>query len=97
MVKKKRGKNGGGASQPAEPPPVEPPPVVVPDEPVTMAPVMIDGVEPRCDYCLQTSATNRKGEHEELLICKDCQAKGDLSTGYGPVRLLLEGILTHLT
>ena len=31
----------------------------------------------QCDYCLQTAAANRKGEPEELLICKDCQAKGN--------------------
>ncbi|KAG8180165.1 hypothetical protein JTE90_002291 [Oedothorax gibbosus] len=29
----------------------------------------------RCDYCLFTSAANRKGEPEELLICKECGAK----------------------
>lgn len=32
--------------------------------------------DPKCDYCLQTSASNRNGEPEDLLICKDCQAKG---------------------
>ncbi|XP_064605380.1 histone acetyltransferase KAT6B-like [Liolophura sinensis] len=29
----------------------------------------------RCDYCLQTAAHNRRGKHEDLLICKDCNAK----------------------
>lgn len=29
----------------------------------------------RCDYCLFTAAANRKGEPEELLICRDCGAK----------------------
>lgn len=28
-----------------------------------------------CDYCLQTAANNKKGEREELLVCKDCNAK----------------------
>ncbi|XP_046851077.1 histone acetyltransferase KAT6A-like [Xenia sp. Carnegie-2017] len=25
-----------------------------------------------CDFCLQTAESNRKGEHEDLLICRDC-------------------------
>jgi len=28
-----------------------------------------------CDYCLKTAAENRQGQHEELLVCKDCMAK----------------------
>lgn len=32
----------------------------------------------RCDYCLQTAAHNRRGKHEDLLICKDCNAKGTI-------------------
>ncbi|XP_019632541.1 PREDICTED: histone acetyltransferase KAT6B-like [Branchiostoma belcheri] len=31
--------------------------------------------DPRCDYCLLTSECNRSGEEEDLLICKDCNAK----------------------
>ncbi|GIY47658.1 zinc finger protein ubi-d4 [Caerostris extrusa] len=29
----------------------------------------------RCDYCLFTASANRKGEPEDLLVCKDCGAK----------------------
>ncbi|GFY74667.1 histone acetyltransferase KAT6A [Trichonephila inaurata madagascariensis] len=32
----------------------------------------------RCDYCLFTATANRKGEPEDLLICKDCGAKGTI-------------------
>lgn len=38
---------------------------------------MEDAQPSRCDYCLLTASANRKGEAEELLICKDCGAKGD--------------------
>ena len=34
----------------------------------------------KCDYCLLTSASNRNGDPEELLVCKDCQAKGETVT-----------------
>ena len=36
------------------------------------------GKEDRCDFCLLTGECNRKGEPEQLLVCKDCQAKGEL-------------------
>ncbi|XP_054718211.1 histone acetyltransferase KAT6B-like [Uloborus diversus] len=29
----------------------------------------------RCDYCLLTASANRKGEPEDLLVCKDCSSK----------------------
>ncbi|XP_067118416.1 uncharacterized protein [Centruroides vittatus] len=29
----------------------------------------------KCDYCLLTSASNNQGVPEELLVCKDCNAK----------------------
>lgn len=29
-----------------------------------------------CDFCLKTSSCNKYGEFEELLMCKDCPAKG---------------------
>lgn len=29
-----------------------------------------------CDFCLQTAESNRKGEHEDLLICRDCGNRG---------------------
>ena len=35
-----------------------------------------DSYTENCDYCLQTADNNRKGEREELLVCKDCSAKG---------------------
>lgn len=35
------------------------------------------GVDPRCDFCLLTANCNRNGDMEELLFCKDCQAKGE--------------------
>lgn len=38
-----------------------------------------DDQEPRCDFCVQTAASNRNGQPEELLICRDCQAKGTVS------------------
>lgn len=31
--------------------------------------------EETCDYCLQTADSNKKGEKEEFLVCKDCSAK----------------------
>ena len=32
--------------------------------------------DPLCDFCLQTSQRNRRGEPENLLICRDCGNKG---------------------
>lgn len=29
-----------------------------------------------CDYCLKTAESNKNGDREELLVCKDCNAKG---------------------
>jgi len=29
-----------------------------------------------CDYCLKTTESNKNGDREELLVCKDCNAKG---------------------
>lgn len=31
--------------------------------------------EPKCDYCLLTATCNPSGKSEELLVCKDCNAK----------------------
>ncbi|KAK2176405.1 hypothetical protein NP493_664g02049 [Ridgeia piscesae] len=31
--------------------------------------------DPRCDFCLLTSSSNKAGVPEDLLFCKDCQAK----------------------
>lgn len=28
-----------------------------------------------CDYCLKTAESNKNGDREELLVCKDCNAK----------------------
>lgn len=36
----------------------------------------VSTTEPVCDFCLQTSECNRKGEQEDLLICRDCGNKG---------------------
>ena len=36
----------------------------------------LECTEPVCDFCLQTSQYNRKGEQEDLLICRDCGNKG---------------------
>ena len=33
--------------------------------------------DPRCDFCLLTSSSNKAGVPEDLLFCKDCQAKGE--------------------
>lgn len=33
-----------------------------------------------CDYCKQTSGQNRMGLPEELLVCKDCGARGTLTS-----------------
>ena len=62
VVKKKRARGSSGILELENATPDPPPSVTDP--------------EPRCDYCLQTSASNKKGHPEELLICKDCQAKG---------------------
>ncbi|XP_020897473.1 histone acetyltransferase KAT6B isoform X2 [Exaiptasia diaphana] len=35
----------------------------------------VSTTEPVCDFCLQTSECNRKGEQEDLLICRDCGNK----------------------
>ncbi|XP_077981377.1 histone acetyltransferase KAT6B-like [Glandiceps talaboti] len=32
-------------------------------------------IDTKCDYCLLTADCNRRGETEDLLICKDCNAK----------------------
>lgn len=32
--------------------------------------------EPKCDFCQLNSSCNPKGQPEDLLICKDCNAKG---------------------
>ena len=32
-----------------------------------------------CDFCLQTAENNRKGEPEDLLICRDCGNRGKIS------------------
>lgn len=38
-----------------------------------------------CDFCLQTAAANRRGEPEELLICRDCGNKAHPSCmNYSP-------------
>ena len=43
------------------------------------------GMDPRCDFCLLTASCNRNGVTEELLFCKDCQAKGKfLKSLFGP-------------
>lgn len=39
-----------------------------------------DTFEPKCDYCEMTATSNKRGEREELLVCKDCSAKGLLYT-----------------
>ena len=49
---------------------------------VSVAVVTADGLafidsEYKCDYCLLTSECNRVGLAEDLLYCKDCQAKGE--------------------
>ncbi|WAR23708.1 KAT6B-like protein [Mya arenaria] len=56
----------------------------------------IAGVEPEsapvpempphlCDFCQQTSENNKRGEREELLFCKDCNAKAHPSCmNYSP-------------
>ena len=31
---------------------------------------------PVCDFCEKSSESNKLGEYEELLFCKDCSAKG---------------------
>ena len=36
-----------------------------------------NGINQKCDYCLQTAAMNPKGRAEDLLICEDCNAKGE--------------------
>lgn len=38
----------------------------------------IESQDPWCDYCLKTASSNRNGQPEELLVCKDCQAKGSM-------------------
>ena len=50
----------------------EPTPKAPPKEPVVTN-------DPRCDFCLLTSESNRAGLPEDLLFCKDCQAKGETS------------------
>ncbi|KAK2145444.1 hypothetical protein LSH36_681g02021, partial [Paralvinella palmiformis] len=62
VVKKKRARGSSGLLELEN---------AAPDQPAVTDP------EPRCDYCLQTSASNKKGHPEDLLICKDCQAKGE--------------------
>jgi hypothetical protein len=37
---------------------------------------MRDSFEPKCDLCHLTTKSNKRGEREELLSCKDCSAKG---------------------
>ncbi|XP_070562517.1 histone acetyltransferase KAT6B-like isoform X2 [Ptychodera flava] len=34
-----------------------------------------DAMDTKCDYCLLTAECNRAGDTEDLLICKDCNAK----------------------
>lgn len=38
-----------------------------------------DDQDPKCDFCVRTAASNRNGQPEELLICRDCQAKGTVT------------------
>jgi len=37
---------------------------------------MRDSFEPKCDLCHLRVKSNKRGEREELLSCKDCSAKG---------------------
>ena len=36
----------------------------------------------KCDYCTLPASNNTFGEEEDLLICKDCSLKGELSFQY---------------
>jgi hypothetical protein len=38
-------------------------------------------IDEKCDYCLLTEDCNRNGEEEDLLVCKDCNAKGTIYLG----------------
>ena len=40
--------------------------------------------DPICDFCLKTSSCNRQGLFEELLMCKDCNAKGNECSAFQP-------------
>ena len=40
--------------------------------------------DPICDFCLKTSSCNRQGLFEELLMCKDCNAKGKDCSAFQP-------------
>lgn len=35
-----------------------------------------------CDYCQSSNEKNRFGQREDLLVCKDCSNKGEISS-YG--------------
>ena len=46
---------------------------------ISKAPPEPDGVEeelPVCDFCQKGPDSNAIGEYEELLYCRDCEAKG---------------------
>ena len=66
------------AAKGAPSPQTHPPAVQLQQPPLKqMAPGnMYEETEARCDYCLLTSECNRNGQAENLLFCKDCQAKG---------------------
>ncbi|KAI1289336.1 Histone acetyltransferase KAT6A [Halotydeus destructor] len=38
-------------------------------------PYLQESFEPKCDFCQYTASSNGKGVPEDLLICKDCDAK----------------------
>ena len=45
--------------------------------PATLVSDTLVANDPRCDFCLLTSSSNKAGVPEDLLFCKDCQAKGE--------------------
>ena len=47
------------------------------------------GIDPRCDFCLLTATCNRNGVMEDLLFCKDCQAKGRIRSCWDVGQLLI--------
>jgi hypothetical protein len=47
-----------------------------------------------CDFCLQTADSNRKGEPEDLLICRDCGNRGEV---YIYAAILVKPDILHQT
>jgi len=58
------------------------------------APVLPPVTDLICDFCLQSSSSNKFGKFEELLMCKDCPAKGRCDSPFDCINRLVSKLIS---